>query len=397
MLPGFAPVGFTGFGRSLLGGSREPASRSLDVESTATITRRALRQICCSHPGVYGMVDDQGQLIYIGKSRSLRQRLLSYFYAGAAGEKAGQIIERTARIVWEPISSELGALVRELELIRRWQPRFNVQGQPGRSRRAYICLGRAPAPYLSVAAQPSTRTELSFGPLPAAARLREAVRRLNDYFGLRDCPEQVPMVLADQRELFSESLRPGCLRYEIGTCLGPCVGACTRAAYRGQVRRATSFLDGTDRSPLSKLMTEMRRAAELRKFEQAATLRDLHQELGWVAEQLDRLAHVRRSYSFIYPLPGFAGRPTWLFIRGGTIVASAFAPRNERDGRRRAKLIDQVYVGGAPAHFEREDHGMLLLIGAWFRRYPAELEHTIDPLDALRHCQRPPCTFLRAG
>ena len=232
MLPGFDVGIFSGFGRSLLGGPREPASCSLEVDNPAVATRRALRQKCCLEPGVYGMIDEQQQLIYVGKSRSLRHRLLSYFHARAGGDKAGQIIGRTKRIVWEPISSELGALVRELELIRRWQPRFNVQGRPGRSCKAYVCLGRAPAPYLYIAAEPSRRTELSFGPLPAAGRLRDAVRRLNDYFGLRDCPEQVPMALADQRELFSESRRPGCLRYEIGTCLGPCVGACTRAAYR---------------------------------------------------------------------------------------------------------------------------------------------------------------------
>src|SRR5205809_6003037 len=98
-------------------------------------------------PGVYGMVDEGGELIYVGKAKCLRSRLLSYFRPRSRDPKAGRILQHTRKLVWEYVPSEFAALLRELELIRRWRPRFNVQGQPHRQR-TYICLGRQPAPYV---------------------------------------------------------------------------------------------------------------------------------------------------------------------------------------------------------------------------------------------------------
>ena len=105
-------------------------------------------------PGVYGMVDGRGELIYVGKAKCLRTRLLSYFRAASRGDKAGRIIDHTRALVWEYAPSEFAALLRELELIRRWKPGYNVQGLPGRRRSCYVCLGRKPAPYLFVARTP---------------------------------------------------------------------------------------------------------------------------------------------------------------------------------------------------------------------------------------------------
>ena len=93
------------------------------------------------------MLDRQGHLIYVGKAKLLRNRLLSYFRKGSRNEKAGRIIGRTGTVIWEPAPSEFHALIRELELIRRWRPGFNVLGIPGSERYVYFCLGRQPAPY----------------------------------------------------------------------------------------------------------------------------------------------------------------------------------------------------------------------------------------------------------
>src|SRR5262249_13400949 len=154
------------------------------------------------------------------------------------------------RVVWELAPGEFAALLRELELIRRHQPRHNVQGQPLRRRRSYVCLGRRPAAYAFLAARPPATALACFGPVPAVYRAREAVRRFNDWFGLRDCPQRQVMVFADQRELFPAVRTPGCLRHEIGNCLAPCAAACTRAEYRGHVEAAAAFLQGKDEAPL---------------------------------------------------------------------------------------------------------------------------------------------------
>ena len=96
-------------------------------------------------PGVYGMLDATGRLIYVGKSKSLRNRLLSYFMPNNTDEKAGRIIQAAEAIVWEKQPSDFGALVREQMLIRRWQPRLNVVGMPKRQQQAFMCIGNPPA------------------------------------------------------------------------------------------------------------------------------------------------------------------------------------------------------------------------------------------------------------
>src|SRR5262249_4409319 len=192
--------------------------------------RAELRVHCPRKAGIYGMVDQHGELLYVGKAKSLRVRLLSYFRKRGRPAKAGKIIRHTATVAWEIHQGEFAALVRELELIRRWRPRGNVQGQPLRRRHAFVCLGRRPAPYAFVHQKPPKSVIASYGPVPLGLRALEAVRRLNDHFRLRDCPEKQEMIFSDQRELFGgrahethsaslsnpEIRAPGCMRFELG-------------------------------------------------------------------------------------------------------------------------------------------------------------------------------------
>src|SRR5262249_39842118 len=268
-------------------------------------------------PGVYGMVDAHGELIYVGKAKSLRARLLGYFRPSSRDPKAGRIVARTASLLWEYCPSEFAALHRELELIRRCRPRFNVQGQPQGRRRPYVCLGREPAPYAFLSARPPARLLAQFGPVPAGEQVRQAVRRLNDWFQLRDCSQSQQMVFPDQTELFPVVRSAGCLRFEIGTCLGPCAGACARSSYRERVQAAHAFLAGTEKPPLEILEREMIAAAAAQAFERAAALRDKREALRWLADQLERLRTARQHYSFIYPVPGDHGPDRWYLIHGG--------------------------------------------------------------------------------
>src|SRR5262249_22454823 len=238
-------------------------------------------------PGVYGMLDRHGDLVYVGKAKSLRTRLLNYFRPRSRDARARRIIDHTCALVWEVCPSEFAALPRELELIRRWRPRFSVQGQPTGFRFTYVCLGRKPAPYVFLARRAPAGALASFGPVPSGRRAAAAVRRLNDCFRLRDCAQSQEMIFAEQGELFPLPLTAGCLRHEIGTCLGPCAAACTRADYSAQVTAARAFLAGTDTSVLKRLQCEMTAAAAELAFERAATLRDKLLALRWLYEQLE--------------------------------------------------------------------------------------------------------------
>ena len=212
---------FSGFGPCSFG-LRMGLADSIELERSRRANRMLLRQHCPRAAGVYGMLDEQGHLIYVGKAKRLRHRLLSYFHAQAAGAKAGEIISHTRRLVWERTPHELVALARELELIRRFLPRFNVLGRPDRFGRYYLCIGRAPAPYVFIADEPPRRAQACFGPLRGRNRLADAVRWLNQQFGLRDCPDRVPMIFRDQLQLFDEPRTAQCPRFDMETCLAPC-------------------------------------------------------------------------------------------------------------------------------------------------------------------------------
>jgi excinuclease ABC subunit C len=385
----FSSSAFVDFGPDRLDATGQPRLVQQVSGPRVSSLRTHLRETCPRKPGVYGMVDEHGELIYIGKAKSLRARLLSYFRPRSRDAKAGRILAHTRTIAWELSPCEFGALHRELDLIRRWRPRFNVQGQPHGRQFTYVCVGRAPAPYVFVARRPPRKILASFGPVPAGRRAGEAVRRVNDWFQLRDCPQAQEMVFAEQAELFPTLSAAGCLRHEIGTCLGPCIGACSQRAYGVRVRQARAFLGGTDQTPLQLLERDMTAAAALQAYERAALLRDKLESLGWLHEQLERMRQAQSHGAFIYPVAGHDGAHFWYLIQGGRTVAAVTAPTSPESGRATAERLTAVYqekqLGEGVPLFEHFD-GMLL-VAAWFRKYPEERAATLTPADALAACR----------
>jgi excinuclease ABC subunit C len=380
----FARQAFTGFGSSaLLPDSGPPQLHRVKAYRPGRL-RLLVRRDCPRLPGVYGMVDPKGELIYVGKAKNLRVRLLSYFRWRSRDPKAGRILQRTRLLVWEIATSEFAALLRELELIQRWQPRFNVQGQPWLRRRVYVCVGRQPAATLFLAQQPPRTAAESFGPVPAGFKAREAVRRLNDWFRLRDCPQSQKMTFADQPQLFPLPLTPGCIRHEIGTCLGPCIAACTRDDYAASVQAVLAFLRGDDASPLRVLERQMIAAAADLAFERAAALRDKLDSLTWLSERL-RLVREASQHSFVYPVRSHDDTEAWYLIHGGCVRAVVAAPKEEKSRREAAKRIRELYgrsawASGPPS--PREIDGVLL-VAAWFRHRKEECRRTMKPTVAL--------------
>ncbi|HLN28660.1 MAG TPA: GIY-YIG nuclease family protein [Gemmataceae bacterium] len=352
--------------------------------------RIRVRQECPNRPGVYGMLNPNGELVYVGKAKSLRSRLLGYFRAKSRDPKAGRILQHTLSLVWEHAPSEFAALLRELELIRRWRPRFNVHGQPNRRRPVYVCVGRQPAPHVFLAPQPIAGAPAVFGPIRAGQRARESVRHLNDWFSLRDCPSAQQMIFAEDQELFPAQRTPGCLRYELDSCLGPCIAACTRIAYMKRVRAAQAFLAGTDPTLLDNLKRIMLEASTTTAFERAAAARDKLEMLTWLHDSLSRLRQVRRRQSFIYPVPGYAGADRWYFIHGGLVVAMIKPPRAEEERREAAGKIGKIYgqkvISTAAVPSQQVDG--VFLVASWFRRHPEERARTMRPREALAACQQ---------
>ena len=357
--------------------SRVGLLRPRTSDAQLATMRDAVKAGAKDQPGVYRMLANDGEIVYVGKSKKLRTRLLSYFRCDYPADKGARIVREADRIEWDYMPSEFAALLEELRLIKRFRPRLNVAMKRDARHFAFIKLTRGAAPKLLVVrGAGADDAQIYYGPFHGAQRVGDAVRELNDALGLRDCRLDQPMHFADQPELFQIFPRTsGCIRHEIRKCLGPCVGGCTTAQYDARVHLVRGFLDGNDDGPLRALREEMVAASERLEFERAGSLRDKLQRLEGLREQFIRFRFAIETLSFVYTVPGFGGDDQVYLIRRGRVRGVYGIPRSEHDRVRLLEMVEDVFHPAErdstqlPAHEIDE----LLLLSSWFRRFPAEL------------------------
>ena len=332
-------------------------------------------------PGVYRMLSPDGEIIYVGKSKRLRTRLLGYFRAAFPHEKGARIIREAGEVAWDYLPSEFAALLEELKLIKRFRPRFNVMMKRDARHYAFIRIPAGPAPkFVVVRDAGSDDRGTYYGPFHGAWQLEEALRELNDVLGLRDCSLDQKMYFADQTEMpMAPPRTPGCIRHEIGKCLGPCIAGTTQAQYRARFALARKFLEGAHDAPIDTLRTAMEDSSEKLEFERAAQLRDKILRLESLREQFALLRFAVESLSFVYTVPGFGNDDRAYVIRRGCVRAELPAPRTSAEQHALAGRAAEVFAppernnATVPAHEVDE----LLLLSSWFRRFPAELDQTV--------------------
>jgi excinuclease ABC subunit C len=363
---------FVDFGPDvLLPFPRQPAA-CVEAESQNEL-RDLVRGFAPTRPGVYGMVDAVGRLIYVGKSKSLRHRLLSYFMPTNEDEKAGRIVQSAFRIVWETQPSEFAALLREQHLIRTFRPRFNVQGIPNRQKSLFLCLGRGPAATFYAAGEADPKAIAWEGPLIGAGRVRRAAEVLNRAFLLRDCSNKTNFQFREQRQLFDLELRASCVRHEMQTCLGPCAQGCSRGEYRRSAEAAEEFLRGRAPDLLSRLEARMLRAAEQLHFEQAIRFREDLRVVKWLQSRLVDHARARAWLTCVYPVRGVDGRDIWYFVRRGVVEHAIRAPKNKRSESVALRAVEewQACDNIVGTKYARREETLAIVAG-WFRKKPDE-------------------------
>jgi excinuclease ABC subunit C len=228
----------------------------------STQLQRTLAQLPDA-PGVYMMIGDDGQILYIGKAVSLRNRVRSYFQDRAAHAfRTVKMVERVVDVRTIVVSNEIESLILEANLIKRHQPLFNVRLRDDKR-----------FPYLKVTNEPFPRVVFTrvvrddgaryFGPYTNAAGLRELIDLVRIVFPLRTCREPID----------GKRKRP-CLQYHIKRCLAPCVGYQSEDDYDMLVDEVVLFLEGHHDALINRLQHEMTDAAEHFNFEAAARLRD---------------------------------------------------------------------------------------------------------------------------
>lgn len=328
---------------------------------------------------MYRMLGPGQEILYVGKSVRVKTRLLSYFRA-EPGEKAAKLIRETHDVAWEYLPNEFASLVREMRLIKRWRPRFNVEHRRKRAF-AFLKITREPAPRLVPVSRVRPDGAIYFGPFPRPRCLALTVRDLAHLLGLRDCREGVPILFADQLEMFNRAGKPHCIRAETGSCLAPCSGACTTADYHQQVEEARRFLEGRSRTPLRRLREEMERSSEALEYEYAACCRDRLQRLEDFQEQVVAFRGRVEGLSFVYRVPGFRGADRLYLIRKGMVEEEIPLPRTRKARKAVTRTIRTVYRRPAPepGSLSPEAASEILLVARWFRLRHEEMSRTLSP------------------
>lgn len=343
------------------------------------------------------MLGPTGIVIYVGQSRVLRTRLLSYFRATGRRHKGARILRHAFRIEWEYTNTEFGALLRELRLIKQYRPHFNTMMVQDEWPRAYVALTGGTVPGLRVVARSDDPGAVAlFGPFRRVAHLRHAVRALAEGTGLRDCEHDDVVRIAgtaatrgstlwfdddpasQPRRGASRTRAPGCLRHDIGTCAGPCIGAGASQPYREAAVAVRAFLDGRSDAPVRALESAMHAAAAQLAFEHAAVIRDRLALVSWLHERVQHFhANVDRL-TFRYHAVG-PDETEWVYlVRRGTVRAEVPAPKTPHERAAFRELAAKVFTGPDPSGADIPTHDLdeFYLVASWFRRRPAEKART---------------------
>ena len=386
----------------------EPGQLTFDVGSPAAsvaLLRDSVRAAAENRPGVYKMRGSHGELLYVGKSTRIRTRILSYFRLPWPEHRHARMLRETSAIEWEYVPSEFAALLREVRLIRAHLPRYNIRSARPLDRWWVITIGGGPAPRLrvqraSAAASGRAAHNSVIGPFANRRVLVEALRVLNDALGLRDCTEDVRLVMRDTTDLFEEAFHPSlvrtpaCHRYETRRCLGPCVSGCTSGEYAVQLTRARAVLEGHDNSTQHSLMEEMSAASAALSYERAGWLRDRLAALQALEAQLARVREALARPSFVYAVRGVDDDERLYLVRDGRVAAEARSDDHEALSGMEIILQRPASPSATSTHADQLDE--LLMIEQWFRTRPGEHVFTstsVTPaLAALRHRPSPVTT-----
>jgi excinuclease ABC subunit C len=214
-------------------------------------------------PGVYRMLDGEGQILYVGKARNLKNRVGSYFLPSNVQPKVQALIAKTANMEVTITNSETEALLLEYNLIKKHRPRFNVVLRDDKSFPYLHLETQHEFPRLNFYRGSRKEPGKYFGPYPSAGAVRDTLQQLQKLFRIRNCDDAY----------FANRSRP-CLQYQIQRCTAPCVSLVSKEAYARDVNAAIKVLEGRNDEVSEDLGRRMDAAAERLDFEEAATLRD---------------------------------------------------------------------------------------------------------------------------
>ena len=293
-------------------------------------------------PGVYLMKDARGTVIYVGKAQSLRSRVRSYWQkqtGGAESQLIRSVIDRIADLEYTMTDSVSEALLLEINLVKRYRPRYNVRLKDDKS-----------YPFIKITGEYFPRVERTrklpadgsryFGPYASATSVDEAMNLIRRLFPFRTCT-------LDIREGRKAIERP-CLLYHIKRCQAPCVGYISKADYRAQIEQIERFLEGRQEDVARELTRQMQAASKATEYERAAALRDKVRAIERTMESQKMAAHATTEEDVLGLARQDSQAAVQLFaVRGGKMVGRDVflldAPRETDDAAVLAGFVLQYY------------------------------------------------------
>jgi DNA polymerase-3 subunit epsilon len=297
-------------------------------------------------PGVYVFRNEAGQPLYVGKSVAVRSRARAHFCQ--PGDWTGQ-----AEVVdYVPTNSELGALILENRLIKRWRPPGN-RALKRTDRWAYVvCRLDIPYPVLEVASEPASGRAVNIGPVKGRVACQELADQVTSLFQLRHCGRK--LVVREHPSLYGQ----------MGRCVSPCLGDLDPNAYRRRLDEALALFDGPDGAErlIARCNAEMERASAERHYERAAVMRDRRDRIARLLERLGGLVRAVHAGSRVV-LSKHPVKPEWdLFWVAGGRVARWGPLGDQTDVRARAAALS---AHAAPPVVARDEVHEVRIVSSW--------------------------------
>jgi len=290
-------------------------------------------------PGVYRMLSERGDVLYVGKAKNLPKRVVSYTQPARLPLRLQRMVAATRSMEFVTTHTEAEALLLECNLIKELQPHYNVLLRDDKAF-PYIAITRHAFPQLLKHRGTRKLDEATyFGPFASAGAVNETIATLYRVFGLRNCNDT----------MFETRTRP-CLQYHIKRCTAPCVGKVNERQYAEQVRQAKDFLSGKSSDIQAELAQAMQQAADIRDYEKAASLRDRIRALTSIQSRQDINA-VGIDDADVIAATQLAGQTciqVFFFRQGRNYGNRSYFPSHEKDlpvADVLAPFLGQFYAG----------------------------------------------------
>jgi len=225
-----------------------------------------------ANPGIYQFKDKNGKIIYIGKAKNLRNRVRSYFVSRPVGPRLEKMISLIKDVDIINTDSETESLILEMNLIKKYKPRYNVNLKDDKSY-PYIVITNEPYPRVFPTRKRRNDGSKYFGPYTDVSNMRYSLKMLRDIFMIRNCKLKITQEAIDKKKFKI------CLEYHIKKCEGPCEGLVTEQRYNEMITEIVKVLNGKTATLIKDLNEKMQAASENEDFEEAANIRNKIQSL----------------------------------------------------------------------------------------------------------------------